>query len=244
MNPNQRLTADALNALQEIDTATICNAIDLFDIRGRIDDYADQRLQCHFHELKPMVGYAVTATVRTGTAPDAAHAEFGTFFLKQLDFIQQMGVPAVVVFQDLDEPKGAIFGEGMATAYQAFGTVGIVTNGLCRDLEAVRTQGLACFTGGAVPSKGLIHFEELNVPVTVHGLEINPGDLLHGDSNGVTSIPHQIADKVAKVGQQIIDVEQVFFECARDKSVTLESFRAAREAYAEKLKVLKASLQT
>jgi regulator of RNase E activity RraA len=46
----------------------------------------------------------------------------------------------------------------------------------------------------------------------VGGLVVNPGDLLHGDANGVTNIPVDIATEVADITQEFIDAEKIVLD--------------------------------
>ena len=57
------LTAD-LKLLASYDTPTICNAIEVFNVRGRHTGFMDARIHACFPEMPPIVGYASTATMR------------------------------------------------------------------------------------------------------------------------------------------------------------------------------------
>ena len=238
------ITADELSMLRAADTATVCNVIDLFDVRPRNTGFADRRLQCCYPDRPAMVGYAVTATVRTGATAPVGHAEFGTFFMKQLAALKASAQPPVVVFGDLDDvPVGAIFGEGMAAGYKAFGAVGVVTNGLGRDIPQIRDAGgVACFTTGTVASKAYTHIQELDVLVNICGLAVNPGDLLHGDANGLTVIPAEIAGRVARACKPFVDGEQKLFDYLRGGNVTLDGVAEARKRYAASVSELRSKL--
>ncbi len=64
MNPPS-LTPAQLAHLRKHDTPTVCNVIELFDIRPRTAGDMDGRIRACFPELPPMVGYAATATFRS-----------------------------------------------------------------------------------------------------------------------------------------------------------------------------------
>ena len=64
-----QLTDEQIRALQEIDTPTICNAIETFNVRGRIEGFLGMDIRCLSPELGTMVGYALTVTVDS-TTPD------------------------------------------------------------------------------------------------------------------------------------------------------------------------------
>lgn len=201
-------TAETLRQLAKFDTPTICNVIELFDVRPRNRGYMDGRVKANFPEFPPMVGYACTAAFRSD-APPAGGDAYGSI-QSQLQQFAKLPGPAVVVFQDLDDPPAAaVFGEVMCSTYQAFGSAGLVTNGGGRDLEQVRALKYPVFTGSTICSHGYCHMLHLGLPVRVGGLMVNQGDLLHGDANGVTSIPPEIVTEVADVAPEFIAAEEI-----------------------------------
>ena len=129
---------------------------------------------------------------------------------QQLDQFAKLPGPAMVVFQDLDDPPAAaVFGEVMCSTYQGFGSVGLVTNGPGRDLEQVRAIKYPVFTGSTVCSHGYCHMLHLGLPVRVGGLMVTQGELLHADANGVTNIPLEIASEVADIAGDFLAAEEI-----------------------------------
>ncbi|MBN2294768.1 MAG: RraA family protein, partial [Pirellulales bacterium] len=121
--------------------------------------------------------------------------------------------PAVVVFQDVDDPPvAAVFGEVMCSTYKAFGSTGLITNGAGRDLQQVRDLGYPVFTGSTICSHAYCHILHLGLPVRVGGLTVNQADLLHGDANGVTSIPTEIATEVADAADEFVAAERIILD--------------------------------
>lgn len=202
------LTPETLAKLTKFDTPTICNVIELFDVIPRNRGYMDARVKCNFPEFPPVIGYACTAAFRSDAPPKGGDA-YGSI-QKQLEQFEALPGPAMVVFQDLDDPPAAaVFGEVMCSTYQAFGSAGLITNGAGRDLEQVRALKYSVFTGSTICSHGYCHMLHLGLPVRVGGLMVNQGDLLHGDANGVTSIPLDIAAEVADVADEFIAAEDI-----------------------------------
>jgi 4-hydroxy-4-methyl-2-oxoglutarate aldolase len=202
------LSPEILKKLTKFDTPTICNVIELFDVIPRNRGYMDARVKCNFPEFPPVIGYACTASFRSDAPPKGGDA-YGSI-QKQLEQFAALPGPAMVVFQDLDDlPAAAVFGEVMCSTYQAFGSAGLITNGAGRDLEQVRALKYSVFTGSTICSHGYCHMLHLGLPVRVGGLMVNQGDLLHGDANGVTSIPIDIAAEVADVAEEFIAAEDI-----------------------------------
>ncbi|MDX1961810.1 MAG: RraA family protein [Pirellulales bacterium] len=203
--------AQLLSRLAQIDTPTICNVIELFGVVPRNFGYVDRRIQAVFPQLPPMVGYAATAAFRSATPPQTGDAYAS--LERQLEQFADLAGPAVVVFQDLDDPSvAATFGEVMCSAYRAFGSSGLITSGTGRDIEQVKALNYPVFTGGTVCSHGYCHLLHLGLPVHVGGLTISTGDLLHGDVNGITRIPAEIATEIPDVAREFIAAERIMLD--------------------------------
>ena len=221
------LTAAQLAELAKYDSPTICNAVELWNLYPRNLGYMNDSIKASSPQLPPMVGYALTSTFRSMAAPRTGDA-YGTM-TKQLELFPTLPGPPVVVFQDLDQPvAAATFGEVMCTTYKKFGATGLITSGGGRDLAQVDGLGFPTFTSGAIAAHGYCHFPQINVPVTVGGMVIYTGDLLHGDLNGVTRIPHEIAGEVAHVCEEIAKAEAIILNYLKQPSVTVAEFDAAR----------------
>ena len=191
------LTAEQLDALRRIDSPTIANAIETFEIRPRIQGYVGYDIRCIFPDLPPMVGYAVTCTVDSTT-----EGRVGIGFNELYKLLEDAGTPkpAVVVMQDVgpDRLHSCHAGEMMATTMKRLGAVGILTDGGLRDVREVRNLGnFHYFCAGLVVSHGNPICVSVGDEVTISGMTVRMGDLLHGDANGVVHIPDACATEVA-----------------------------------------------
>lgn len=233
--PSNAMSPETLRRLAQFDTPTICNVIELFAVRPRNEGYLDGRIRAAFPRMPPMVGFATTAAFRSDAPPGKGDA-YGSLEAQLATFASLPG-PAVVVFQDLDDPAvAATFGEVMCSTYQGFGSTGLITSGAGRDLEQVRALDYPVFTGGAICSHAYCHILHVGLPVRVGGLVVNPGDLLHGDANGVTDIPINIAEAVADFATQFIDAERVLMNYVRGSGKkTVAGFTAARQEFSRQI---------
>lgn len=221
------ITPAVLDKLRTFDTPTICNLIELFEVRPRSEGFMDKSIKACFPEMPPMVGFAATVTCRT-----AFDSKVGTPYAidDQIARFGELSGPPVVVFQDLDSPPlAATFGEIMCTSYKTFGAVGLVTNGPARDLDQVRAINFPVFTDGAVCSHGYIRMFDFHIPVHVGGIAVYPDDLLHGDCNGVTTIPNDIAAELADIGDAFVAAEKVILDTLHTPGVTLAQLTEARK---------------
>jgi len=102
-----------LDKLRGFDTPTICNVIELFDIRPRTTGFMDGRIRTCFPEMPPIVGFAATATFRSSAPPPPGTDVYDNIEVQVARFGELSG-PPIVVFQDLDDPAvSATFGEIM-----------------------------------------------------------------------------------------------------------------------------------
>ena len=232
------VSEQVLSKLQTFDTPTICNLVELFEVRPRTAGYMDARIQACFPEMPPVVGFAATATFRSSGPPRGTDAYASTSV--QVERFSELSGPPFVVFQDLDDPAvAATFGEVMCTTYQAFGAVGLITSGAGRDLEQVREIGFPVFTSGTICAHGYNHILDVQVPVHVGGLVLYPDDLLHGDRNGVTTIPVEIAAELADIGDEFVAAETIVLEALRSgeaSAARLLETRAESQARVAKLR--------
>jgi regulator of RNase E activity RraA len=236
------LSAADLDLLRKYDTPTICNVVELFELRPRNVGYMDARIKACFPELPPMVGYAVTSTYR-GAVP-AREGDVYTALDSQVEAFAALDGPPVVVVQDLDVPSvAATFGDVMCSSYKAFGAVGLITSGAARDLEQVRAMGFPAFSDGAICSHGYAHMVDLGVPVSLGGIIVFPGELLHGDCNGVATIPSEIGSEVAHACADFVAAEQVVIDYVASASPTPNGLATARAESMNLIQELSARLK-
>ena len=150
---------------------------------------------------------------------------------EQLEAFSKIPGPPVVVLQDLDDPTSAAsFGEVMCTTYKTFGAIGLITSGAARDLDQVREIGFPAFSNGAIASHGYGHIVDVHIPVHIGGLPVFPGDLIHADCNGVSTIPNEIAGDVADVCEAYVAAEQIVLDYLNSGNVTTAGFDESRKA--------------
>jgi len=221
------LSDAAIEQLRKYDSPTVCNVIELFDVRPRDAGYMDDRIKCNYPEMPPMIGYACTATRRC--AAGARQNDSEVSLIQQIESFDALPGPPVLVYQDLETPSvAATFGDMMCKSYQTFGAVGLITSGCGRDVEQVRELGFPVFTNGSNPSHGYGYTSSMGLPVHVGGITVIPGDLLYGDSNGVTTIPTEIADEVPQACEEYAACEAVVLNYLGQQGATREGLAQAQ----------------
>ncbi len=214
-----------LDKLRAYDSATIANVIELFQVRPRNRGFMQREIKAAFPQLPPMVGFASTATCRTFAELPDRDLPAVPDLISRFD---ELAGPPVIVLQNLDtQGAAANFGDVFCNSFSAFGAVGLVTNGPGRDFAGIKPLDFPVFYNGIVCAHGYMHLLDLHGPVQVGGIDIYPNDLLHGDANGVTTIPTDIAADVADACADYAAAEAVVINTAQSGAASLAELRAA-----------------
>jgi regulator of RNase E activity RraA len=216
-------SASDLAALARWDTPALSNALRRTDAGTDGQGYTDGSI--HRVAGGALAGTAVTATMRARRPGDDA--------VPVADLhraILAVQGPVVVVVQDLDEEPGAgaFLGEVNGTLLSALGISGFVTNGRVRDEPDLRGMGFAVHASGLCVARAHMRLTGVGVPVRVAGLDVAPGDLLHGDGHGVLRIPPGTAGELPELAERIRAEEQEIVTWARSADFTHEGLLALR----------------
>jgi 4-hydroxy-4-methyl-2-oxoglutarate aldolase len=215
------LTEKELDGLRGFGTCMIANAVETFNVRLRNTGFTNGSIRCLFPDQPPMVGYAVTARLRSGEPPIGG----GTFH-DRADFwnhILASPAPRILVLEDLDQPpgRGAFLGDMHAAILTALGCVGYVTNGAVRELPSVAPTGMHLFAGSVAVSHAYAHIFDVGATLTIDRLEVQPGDLLHGDRHGILSVPLQLASQLPAVAARLQQTEHKVIDYCRSNDFSV-----------------------
>jgi regulator of RNase E activity RraA len=218
------LTPEQLAELRAMDSPTVANAIETFKVRDDTQGFLGMDVPCHTPEFGVMLGYAVTATANS-MAPGRARDRRG--LMRLFDAVAAAPKPSVLVIKEVGpKPTHSCFlGDVIATITTRLGAIGIVTDGGVRDLEGVKPLGYHVFAAGFVVAHGTFNIEEVGIPVEISGTTVKPGDLLHGDASGVTTIPLEIADALYAECLKVRERETALRDFATSRDFTLEALR-------------------
>lgn len=161
--------------------------------------YTDQSVRCMYPELGPIVGYAVTCVYGL---PDPSYSRLS--FMDVLDALEASKRPSILVFQQKFPReiagKVGLAGGNMTAAMKAVGCVGAISNGPSRDIDEIRPMQFQYMLSGVTAGHGAMAVHAVNVPVTVAGMDVSPGDIIHMDENGACKFP---ADKLEAVFKNV-----------------------------------------
>jgi 4-hydroxy-4-methyl-2-oxoglutarate aldolase len=228
-----------LEELAQLDSCTVANAIETFNVRLRNSGFADGAVRCQFPDLPPLVGYAATVRVRTSEPPMEGDSYY--YRLDWLDHLEKIPSPRVLVIEDMDPHPGlgSFVGGVHANFLARLGCVGMVTNGAVRDVDAARTLKFQMFAGNLTVSHAFAHILDFGGAVKVGSMQVQPGDLLHGDRHGVQTVPAEIASKIPPVAQRMSAEEKALVEFCWSTGFSLEKLRSEVEALRTRRKNLR-----
>ena len=126
----------------------------------------------------------------------------------------------------------SFWGEVNSAVHKALGCLGVVTDGSIRDIPqwAPDFQALA---GSIEPSHAHVHLQGFGETVSVAGMVVRPGDLIHADCHGAIVIPVEAADKLPAAAELLARREEVILTIARSKDFSIEKLKAAMAKSAE-----------
>jgi regulator of RNase E activity RraA len=190
-------TLDDLNVLQQWDTPTICNGLEIVVPERRAIGFTVEPMVAADRRLPPMVGVARVGMIRAKEAPRGPTANR----LDWYDYVADAELPTVVVLQDLDDRPGygAWWGEVHSTVHKALGALGCVTNGSFRDCDML-APGFQIIGGRIGPSHAHVHMVDFGKPVNIFGMNVAHDDVIHADFHGAVVIP---ADAVRRLPDAI-----------------------------------------
>jgi regulator of RNase E activity RraA len=217
--------------LQQVDTPTICNAIEV--AQGKRGFNAFTRGTMLINEASGViVGYASTAKIAAlappTEAPDVIRARRMAYYKQMAEAPQ----PSVCVIEDEDVPNaiGAFWGEVNTTIHKGFGLAGTLTNGVMRDLGDMAPD-YPVVAGSIGPSHGFVHVTALNVPIKIFGLTVEPGDLVHADRHGAVVVPPEVIPMLEAAIRKMQTTEHLVLGPAREPGFDFARFEAAWEAF-------------
>jgi regulator of RNase E activity RraA len=223
-----------LEHLRGFDTPTICNALEVVMPERRGHGYTTRPFVCALPDLRPICGFARTATIRAVQPASLPPAEAKALRLRYYEYVAAEPRPTVVVIQDLDPQPGygAFWGEVNTAIHQGLGCLGCVTNGSIRDLDAI-APNFQLLAGSVSPSHAFVHVEAFGIDVNVHGMAVRHGDIIHADRHGAVVIPEAALERLPDALDLCLRREAPILAAARSSDFDIDKLRRALAAAEE-----------
>jgi len=226
LNLQRVLNEDEFRSLQALDSCAVANAIEHFQVQLRNEGYTEGGPTCRFPKMPPILGYAMTLKVRSGAPPTK-----GRVYFENTDWwnvLLTVPSPRILVIQDVDRNPGAgaLVGDVHAVILKSLGCIGVVTNGAVRDLPRIEPLGFQMFSGSLSVSHAYSHLIRIGGAVQIGGLEISPGDLLHGDCHGIVRVPKELASRIPATAAALRQKEEEIITYCQSPAFTIEGLRS------------------
>ncbi len=201
-----RKEKDLLEKIKEYDTPSVTNVVATYPKHPLClglyhpwsqNWYTDQTIRCMFPELGRTVGYAVTCVYGL---PDPGYTRLS--FMEVIEALEQSKKPAILVikqnFPSEISGKVGLSGGNMTAALKAMGCVGVISDGPSRDIDEIRPMKFQYMLTGITPGHGDMAIHAINVPVSVAGMDVAPGEIIHMDENGACKFPVEKLELIVK----------------------------------------------
>ncbi|MCV6586604.1 MAG: RraA family protein [Marinibacterium sp.] len=222
------MTPSLLTLLRKVDTPTVCNAIEMAQGRRGFDAFTRGTMLCSAPAEPAIVGYARTAKIAAVAPPSDPPEVIRSRRMAYYKYMAEGPAPSVAVIEDVDFPNciGAYWGEINTTVHKGLGLSGALTNGVMRDLGDL-PDGFPVVAGSVGPSHGFVHIRDIGAPVSVFGLTIAPGDLIHADRHGALVIPTDVIGTLEAAITKLLQTERIILDAARAPDFDFDRFEAA-----------------
>jgi 4-hydroxy-4-methyl-2-oxoglutarate aldolase len=197
MTKKSVISKKIIQAFRPITTASVADALWELGVAGHMS-----------HEIKPIFKAKIVGPALTVKEEPTTERLPPSHALELIDTC----LPGSVIVIAIDGFRNVAVWGGLMTA-GAFvnGLEGAVLDGGVRDVEEIeRDFGFPIFSRSICPATTVGRFKTVasNVPVTVGGVTVNPGDLIVGDRDGVVVVPAALVEKVLKGAQDIEERER------------------------------------
>ena len=191
------MTDELQRRFQDINTCDVSDALDSMDLQGQV------------HGLRPLWPGAPTVVGPALTMKLHPQAKYSTV-IGTLEGIAVGKAGDVIVFDNDGRTDINTFGSIAAYCAKKQGIVGCITDGASRDVDGMHEDGFPIYGRGTVTTsvRDRTGFVGYQVPVRIGGVDVNPGDIVMADVNGVVVIPADRLDEALKMAHFFREMER------------------------------------
>jgi 4-hydroxy-4-methyl-2-oxoglutarate aldolase len=187
--------SDILHALCELSTTDLSDSLDRLVIAGQC--LGIMPLARSFRLIgRAFTIHYVPVSIERGTVGD---------------YIDDLGPGDVVVLDNAGRLDATVWGDLLTSTAHRRGVAGTVIDGICRDIDRSIELEYPIYSRGnwMRTGKDRVRVDGINVPVSIGGVRVEPGDYLRGDGDGVVVVPASRIDVVVSAAQEIHASEEV-----------------------------------
>ena len=197
---------ELLEKLKEYDTPSVTNVVATYPHKSIClglynpwtqNWYTDQSIHCMYPELGRTVGFAVTCVYGL---PDPNYNRLS--FSDVIDALEKSKKPSILIIKQIFPSeiagKVGLSGGNMTTAMKSMGCAGVISDGPSRDIDEIRPMKFQYMLTGVTAGHGEMAVHSINTPVSVAGMDVSPGEIIHMDENGACKFPAEKLGSVVK----------------------------------------------
>lgn len=198
---------EVMEVLEKVNTGMVIDALAMSGIQGGVIGIHPIR---GFEDAK-VIGRAATVQFAPPRADTPKLSMYG---------VARSTAPGSVLVVDADGIPGHVVGDNVAECARRAGVKGIVVYGGVRDVTGLREAGLPIYasSGLTVRQPANMTITAHDVPVTIGGCLIRPGDVIFADEDGVVVIPADAVDKMVENMKTIFEVEDGMAKAIREEA--------------------------
>ncbi len=226
------IDSELLSLLRSVDTPTVCNAIEVAQGKRGFSQFTRGTMICSAPQSGPLVGFAKTAKIAALSPPNEDKEIIKNRRMDYYRYMSEVSGPSIAVIEDEDFPDciGAYWGEINTKIHKRFGLSGVLTNGVVRDLGDL-AEDFPVVAGSIGPSHGFVHVREIDTPVSVFGITVSPGDLVHADRHGAIVIPNEVIPILKDAVHKLFASEKLILDPAEKTGFSFDDFKSAWEDF-------------
>ncbi len=192
---------------------------DVLDAMG----YLDQAMSADLRPLEPHM--RVVGRAHTALTADVYERPEEPYRL-EIESIDALEPGDVMVACTNGSQRTCFWGELLSTAAQARGATGCVIDGHTRDALRIMEMEFPLFCTGFRPVDSSYRSTVIayDVPVTVGGVLVHPGDIIFGDFDGIVAIPRALLDEVVSRAAEKVESENHSRDMLREGKLLREVY--------------------
>ena len=213
--------------LSNYDTPTVCNAIEVAQGQRGFDGFTHQSMIWAGQPDARLAGFARPARIVGRIPPTNPPQDIRARRIAYFEAMNAGSRPGTAVIEDMDGDAalGAWWGEVHAQVHKnVFDLSGAVTNGVVRNLGDM-PGGFPVLAGSVGPSHGFVHVRDVGTPVSVFGMRVAQGDLIHADRHGAVCIPADVVPHLTAALDRLFAAEDVVLDPLKDQPVDFDEFK-------------------
>ena len=187
---NGTVELSLIEQILEFETALVAESTGAMGCAQPEKNYMGRDIRLVTQKPSRIAGIALTLTCDTST-PDKTPDASGLW--EGLQKITDLDVPVVVVMKVNGSrlQHECVLGDGMAKLFANAGSCGLITDGGVRDLAVIDLLNFPVYAAGTLSNHAQIVYRLSEEPVSIGGITVSNGDLLHADNDGIVKVPQE-----------------------------------------------------